>query len=40
MTSWFVDDATSVIVLCNQDRGSWPAHQHLAEAAGLVDPRN
>ncbi|MEM9036422.1 MAG: serine hydrolase domain-containing protein [Actinomycetota bacterium] len=40
MTSHFIDESTSVIVLCNQDRGSWPASLHLARACGLPDPRS
>ena len=39
MTSHFVDEATSVIVLCNQDRGSWAVSQELADSFGLHDPR-
>lgn len=40
MTSHFVDDATTLIVLCNQDRGSWAASKHLAAALRLSDPRD
>ncbi|HVR33205.1 MAG TPA: serine hydrolase domain-containing protein [Acidimicrobiia bacterium] len=39
MTSYFVDEATSVIVLCNQDRGSWAASKQTAGSFGLPDPR-
>ena len=27
-------------VVCNQDRGSWAATKHLAEAFGLSEPRD
>jgi CubicO group peptidase (beta-lactamase class C family) len=33
------DRATTTVVLCNHDRGSWAVCQHLAEALGLDDPR-
>jgi hypothetical protein len=39
MTSYFLDEATSLIVLCNQDAGSWAASKQIAEAFGLPDPR-
>jgi CubicO group peptidase (beta-lactamase class C family) len=39
MTSYFRDPATSVIVLCNQDAGSWAVSKYLAGAFGLNDPR-
>jgi CubicO group peptidase (beta-lactamase class C family) len=31
--------ATTIVVLCNQDRGSWAATLKLGEALGLRDPR-
>lgn len=40
MTSHFVDDATSVIVLCNQDRGSWAVSKEVAYSFGLPEPRD
>ncbi len=39
MTSYFVDAATSLIVLCNQDSGSWAASKQVGDAFGLPDPR-
>lgn len=39
MTSHFLDDATSVIVLCNRDRGSWPVSKEVASSFGLPEPR-
>jgi CubicO group peptidase (beta-lactamase class C family) len=39
MTSHFLGDATSLIVLCNQDRGSWAVSKQVASAFGLPDPR-
>jgi CubicO group peptidase (beta-lactamase class C family) len=39
MTSHFVDHATSVIVLCNRDRGSWAVSKQVAACFGLPDPR-
>jgi CubicO group peptidase (beta-lactamase class C family) len=39
MTSHFVADATSVIVLCNQDRGSWAVSKEVAYSFGLPEPR-
>jgi CubicO group peptidase (beta-lactamase class C family) len=32
-------DRMTIVVLCNQDRGSWAAYLRIAEAFGLVDPR-
>jgi CubicO group peptidase (beta-lactamase class C family) len=34
-----LEAATTVIVLCNQDRGAWPAALATAAALGLRDPR-
>jgi len=30
---------TTIVVLCNQDRGSWAATRQITEAFGLADPR-
>lgn len=32
--------ATTVVVLCNHDRGSWPAYLRLAAELGLTEPRD
>jgi hypothetical protein len=39
IVSYYVDADTTVIVLCNQDRGSWAAAQRVAEELGVDDPR-
>jgi CubicO group peptidase (beta-lactamase class C family) len=39
MVSHYVDIDTSVIVLCNQDRGSWAVAKRLADDLGVDDPR-
>lgn len=39
LVSWYHEDATAVVVLCNHDRGAFPTTQHLARAFGLRDPR-
>lgn len=39
MVSHYVDAGITVVVLCNQDRGSWAAVQKLTEILGLDDPR-
>jgi CubicO group peptidase (beta-lactamase class C family) len=39
LVSHYRADDTSVIVLCNQDRGSWAVTQRLATEFGLSDPR-
>jgi CubicO group peptidase (beta-lactamase class C family) len=39
MVSHYVEAETSVIVLCNQDRGSWAVAQRMAEELGVHDPR-
>ena len=31
--------STTIVVLCNYDRGSWAATQHIENALGLADPR-
>jgi hypothetical protein len=31
--------ATTIVVLCNQDRGCWPAVMRLTDELGLSDPR-
>ncbi len=40
MVSHFVEPDTTVVVICNHDRGSWPVVQRLVSALGLVDPRD
>ena len=32
--------ATTIVVLCNQDRGSWAATSRLTTEFGLTDPRD
>jgi CubicO group peptidase (beta-lactamase class C family) len=32
--------ATTIVVLCNHDRGSWPVYLHLATELGLTEPRD
>jgi D-alanyl-D-alanine carboxypeptidase len=39
MVSHYVDRGVTVIVLCNQDRGSWPVTQRIASELGVDDPR-
>jgi CubicO group peptidase (beta-lactamase class C family) len=39
MVSHYVDRDVTVVVLCNQDRGSWPVTQRIASALGIDDPR-
>jgi CubicO group peptidase (beta-lactamase class C family) len=39
MVSHYVDPELTVVVLCNQDRGSWAAIQKVTEILGLDDPR-
>jgi CubicO group peptidase (beta-lactamase class C family) len=39
VVSHYVDPGITVTVLCNQDRGSWPAAQKIASELGLHDPR-
>ena len=39
MVSHYVDTDITVVVLCNQDRGSWATAQKLTEILGLDDPR-
>jgi CubicO group peptidase (beta-lactamase class C family) len=39
MVSHYVEGETTVIVLCNQDRGSWAVAQRLAKELGVDDPR-
>jgi CubicO group peptidase (beta-lactamase class C family) len=38
VSHWLAAD-TTVVVLCNHDRGSWPASRALSEAFDLHDPR-
>jgi CubicO group peptidase (beta-lactamase class C family) len=40
VVSRYVDRGCTVTVLCNQDRGSWPAAQKIATELGLHDPRD
>jgi D-alanyl-D-alanine carboxypeptidase len=40
MVSHHVADATTIVVLCNQDRGSWAAVKQITRALGLSDPRD
>jgi CubicO group peptidase (beta-lactamase class C family) len=39
MVTHHLDAATTIVVLCNYDRGGWAATKHIEEALGLVDPR-
>jgi CubicO group peptidase (beta-lactamase class C family) len=39
VVSRYVGSGITVIVLCNQDRGSWPVAQRIAQELGLDDPR-
>jgi hypothetical protein len=39
MVSHWVDPDVTVVVLCNQDRGSWAVVQRVAADLGLADPR-
>lgn len=39
MVSHYVDDDTTIVVLCNYDRGSWAASCHVAEVFGIDEPR-
>lgn len=39
LVSHYVAAGTSIIVLCNHDRGSWAVTQRLAAEFGLADPR-
>jgi CubicO group peptidase (beta-lactamase class C family) len=39
VVSRYVDPGITVTVLCNQDRGSWPTAQKIAEMLGIHDPR-
>jgi len=34
------DAATTIVVLCNHDRGSWPVYLRLAADLGLTEPRD
>jgi D-alanyl-D-alanine carboxypeptidase len=40
MVSHYVGAGTTVVVLCNQDRGSWAVAQRMARELGLDDPRD
>ncbi|MBA2717669.1 MAG: serine hydrolase [Chloroflexi bacterium] len=39
MLTHHLDGATTIVVLCNQDRGASAATKHIAAALGLHDPR-
>jgi CubicO group peptidase (beta-lactamase class C family) len=39
MVSHYADSGITVVVLCNQDRGSWAVVQKITETLGLEDPR-
>ena len=39
IVSHFVDPAVTIVVLCNQDRGSWSVSKELAKAVGVGEPR-
>jgi CubicO group peptidase (beta-lactamase class C family) len=39
MVSHYVDPGITVVVLCNQDRGSWATVQKITEILGVDDPR-
>jgi len=39
MVSHYVDSGLTVVVLCNQDRGSWAVVQKITETLDLPDPR-
>ena len=40
MVAHHVAAATTIVVLCNQDRGSWAATVRLTKELGLTDPRD
>ena len=40
MVSHHVVAGTTIVVLCNQDRGSWAAVKYLTKEIGLTDPRD
>lgn len=39
VVSHYVNDSITVVVVCNQDQGSWPVAQRIATDLGLHDPR-
>jgi CubicO group peptidase (beta-lactamase class C family) len=39
MVSHYVESDLTVVVLCNQDRGSWATVQKISEILDLPDPR-
>jgi hypothetical protein len=39
IVSHFVDGETTIVVLCNYDRGSWAVSRQLAEVLGVDEPR-
>ena len=34
-----LEAATTIVVLCNHDRGSWAVTKRQTEELGLIDPR-
>jgi hypothetical protein len=40
IVSHYVSDSITVVVVCNQDQGSWPVAQRIAGDLGLHDPRD
>jgi hypothetical protein len=40
MVAHHVVAGTTIVVLCNQDRGSWAAVKNIAKELGLTDPRD
>jgi hypothetical protein len=40
IVSQYVSDSSTVVVVCNQDQGSWPVAQRIAGDLGLHDPRD
>jgi D-alanyl-D-alanine carboxypeptidase len=39
LVSHYRDSATTVVAMCNQDRGAWAATREIATSLGLPDPR-
>jgi CubicO group peptidase (beta-lactamase class C family) len=39
LVSHYVDHDTTIVVLCNHDRGSWAVSRYIAEALGIDEPR-
>lgn len=40
VVAYHPDAATTIVVLCNHDRGSWPVYVRLTADLGLTDPRD